>query len=58
MKGENSHVFLLKKVGGALIMVAALNKHYTVLIIHEYDLSIFSFSSDKTFTNAENQKLC
>ena len=31
MKGKNSHVFLLKKVGGALIRVGALNRDYTVL---------------------------
>ena len=30
MKGKNSHVFLLKKVGGALIRVGALNRDYTV----------------------------
>ena len=29
MKGKNSHVFLLKKVGGALIRVGALNRDYT-----------------------------
>ena len=31
MKGKNSHVFLLKKVGGALIRVGALNRDYTVI---------------------------
>ena len=30
MKGKNSHVFLLKKVGGALIRGGALNRDYTV----------------------------
>ena len=33
MKGKNSHVFLLKKVGGALIRVGALNRDYTVNIL-------------------------
>ena len=32
MKRKNSHVFLLKKVGGALIRGGALNRDYTVLI--------------------------
>ena len=30
MKRKNSYVFLLKKVGGALIRVGALNRDYTV----------------------------
>ena len=33
MKGKNSHVFLLKKVGGALIRVGALNRDYTVSVL-------------------------
>ncbi len=35
MKGKNSHVFLSKKVGGALIRVGALNRDYTVLVLSE-----------------------
>ena len=48
MKGKNSHVFLLKKVGGdALIMLGALNRDYTVL----YNLKAESFSSLVSFVN-------
>ena len=32
MKEKNSHVFLLKIVGGALIRVGALNRDYTVVL--------------------------
>ena len=37
MKRKNSHVFLLKKVGGALIRVGALNRDYTVILIRSYN---------------------
>ena len=33
MKGKNIRVFLLKKLGGALIRVGALNRDYTVVMI-------------------------
>ena len=37
MKGKNSHVFFLKKVGGALIRVGALNRDYMVPNAHIHD---------------------
>ena len=33
MKGKNSQIFFLKKVGGALIRGGALNRDYTVILI-------------------------
>ena len=31
MKRKNSHVFLLKKVGGVLVRVGVLNRDYTIV---------------------------